>query len=67
MLLGHWGTKPGQNFIYFYLNRVIKEYEPDLICVAGPTMVGNHYLEGTFNEIYPAISENEAGLHRLFK
>ena len=72
MLLGHWGTTPGQNFIYVHLNRVIKEYDLDMIYVSGPghggpAVVGNTYLEGTYSEIYPAISQDEAGLQRLFK
>jgi len=72
MLLGHWGTTPGQNFIYAHLNRVIKQYDLDMIYVSGPghggpAVVGNTYLEGTYSEIYPAISQDEAGLQRLFK
>jgi hypothetical protein len=58
MLLGHWGTTPGQNFIYVHLNRVIKQYDLDMIYVSGPghggpAVVGNTYLEGTYSEIYP--------------
>ncbi|MEO6004679.1 MAG: phosphoketolase family protein [Opitutus sp.] len=72
MLLGHWGTTPGQNFIYVHLNRVIKERNLDMIYVSGPghggpALVGNTYLEGTYSEIYPDISQDEAGLQRLFK
>ncbi|MGD9983887.1 MAG: phosphoketolase [Porticoccaceae bacterium] len=72
MLLGHWGTTPGQNFIYAHLNRVIKHYDLDMIYVSGPghggpAVVGNTYLEGTYSEIYPDISQDEAGLQRLFK
>jgi xylulose-5-phosphate/fructose-6-phosphate phosphoketolase len=72
MLLGHWGTTPGQNFIYAHLNRIIKEYDLDMIYIAGPghggpALVGNTYLEGTYTEIYPAISRDETGLQRLFK
>ena len=72
MLLGHWGTTPGQNFIYVHLNRVIKKYDFDMIYVAGPghggpSVVGNTYLEGTYSEIYPNISQDEAGLQKLFK
>src|SRR3984957_10054049 len=71
MLLGHWGTTPGQNFIYAHLNRIIKEYDLDMIYIAGPghggpALVGNTYLEGTYTEIYPAISRDETGLKRLF-
>jgi len=72
MLLGHWGTTPGQNFIYVHLNRVIKKYDLDMIYVSGPghggpALVGNTYLEGTYSEIYPHISQDEAGLQKLFK
>jgi xylulose-5-phosphate/fructose-6-phosphate phosphoketolase len=72
MLLGHWGTTPGQNFIYVHLNRVIKKYDLDMIYVSGPghggpAVVANTYLEGTYSEIYPDISQDEAGLQRLFK
>ena len=72
MLLGHWGTTPGQNFIYAHLNRAIKKYELDMIFVSGPghggpAVVSNTYLEGTYSEIYPDISEDEDGLRKLFK
>src|ERR1700709_2832422 len=72
MLLGHWGTTPGQNFIYVHLNRVIKKYDLNMIYVSGPghggpALVGNTYLEGTYSEIYPNISQDEAGLKKLFK
>ena len=71
MLLGHWGTTPGQNFIYVHLNRVIKKYDLDMIYVSGPghggpAVVANTYLEGTYSEIYPNISQDEAGLQKLF-
>ncbi len=71
MLLGHWGTTPGQNFIYVHLDRVIKKYDLDMIYVSGPghggpALVGNTYLEGTYSEIYPNISQDEAGLRKLF-
>ena len=71
MLLGHWGTTPGQNFIYVHLNRVIKKYDLDMIYVSGPghggpALVANTYLEGTYSEIYPNISLDEAGLQKLF-
>ena len=70
-LLGHWGTTPGQNFIYVHLNRVIKEYDLDMIYISGPghggpALVSNTYLEGTYSEIYPKISQDEAGLKKLF-
>ena len=72
MLLGHWGTTPGQNFIYAHLNRVIKKYDLDMIYVAGPghggpALVGNTYLEGTYSEVYPNITQDEPGLQKLFK
>jgi len=72
MLLGHWGTTPGQNFIYVHLNRVIKKYDLDMFYIAGPghggpALVGNTYLEGTYSEIYPDISQDEKGLKKLFK
>src|SRR5665811_391635 len=71
MLLGHWGTTPGQNFIYVHLNRVIKKYDLDMIYVSGPghggpAVVGNTYLEGTYSEVYPNISQDEDGLRKLF-
>ena len=70
-LLGHWGTTPGQNFIYVHLNRIIKQYDLDMIYISGPghggpAVVSNTYLEGTYSEIYPDISQNEAGLQKLF-
>ncbi len=72
MLLGHWGTTPGQNFIYAHLNRVIKAYDLNMIYVSGPghggpAVVGNTYLEGTYSEVYPEISRDEAGLKKLFR
>jgi len=72
MLLGHWGTTPGQNFIYVHLNRIIKQYDLNMIYVSGPghggpALVGNTYLEGTYSEIYTDISQDEAGLQKLFK
>jgi xylulose-5-phosphate/fructose-6-phosphate phosphoketolase len=71
MLLGHWGTTPGQNFIYAHLNRIIKKYDVNMIYVSGPghggpAVVGNTYLEGTYSEIYANVSRDEAGLKRLF-
>lgn len=71
VLLGHWGTTPGQNFIYAHLNRVIKMLDLNMIYVSGPghggpALVANTYLEGTYSEIYPNISEDEEGLKRLF-
>ncbi len=72
MLLGHWGTTPGQNFIYVHLNRVIKKYDLDMFYIAGPghggpAIVGNVYLEGTWSEVYPDITRDEAGMKKLFK
>jgi len=72
LLLGHWGTSPGQNFIYTHLNRVIKENALNMIYISGPghggpAVVSNVYLEGTFSEYYPAVTQDEAGLKRLFK
>lgn len=71
MLLGHWGTTPGQNFIYAHLNRVINKYDLDMIYISGPghggpALVSNTYLEGTYSEFYPNISEDEEGMKRLF-
>jgi len=71
-LLGHWGTTPGQNFLYVHLNRLIRENDLDMIYIAGPghggpALVANVYLEGTYTEIYPDITRDEAGLRRLFK
>lgn len=72
MLLGHWGTTPGQNFIYVHLNRIIKKYDLNMIYISGPghggpAIVGNVYLEGTYSEIYPHITKDEEGLKKLFK
>jgi xylulose-5-phosphate/fructose-6-phosphate phosphoketolase len=71
-LLGHWGTTPGLNFLYVHLNRVIREYDLNTIFIAGPghggpAAVANTYLEGTYSEVYPNISQDEAGMKRLFK
>ncbi len=71
MLLGHWGTTPGQNFIYAHLNGVIKKFDLDMIYISGPghggpALVSNTYLEGTYSEIYPNITQDEAGLKKLF-
>jgi xylulose-5-phosphate/fructose-6-phosphate phosphoketolase len=71
MLLGHWGTTPGQNFIYTHLNRVIKKFDLDMIYMSGPghggpAVVSGTYLEGTYSEVYSNISQDEAGLKRLF-
>jgi len=71
-LLGHWGTTPGLNFIYVHFNRLIKKYDLDVVYIAGPGhggpgMVANTYLEGTYTELYPNITQNEDGLQKLFK
>jgi xylulose-5-phosphate/fructose-6-phosphate phosphoketolase len=71
-LLGHWGTTPGLNFVYVHLNRVIKEYDLNVMYITGPGhggpgLVANAYLEGTYSEVYPNISQDEEGLKRLFK
>jgi xylulose-5-phosphate/fructose-6-phosphate phosphoketolase len=72
LVVGHWGTTPGQNFIYVHLNRIIKKHDLDMIYVAGPghggpALVGNVYLEGTWSEVYPNVTRDEAGLKKLFK
>jgi xylulose-5-phosphate/fructose-6-phosphate phosphoketolase len=71
-LLGHWGTTPGLNFVYVHLNRLIKQHEIDVLYVAGPghggpALVANTYLEGTYSEVYPSITQDTAGLQKLFK
>jgi xylulose-5-phosphate/fructose-6-phosphate phosphoketolase len=71
-LLGHWGTTPGLNFIYVHLNRLIKRNDLNMIYVAGPGhggpgLVANTYLEGTYSEFYPNISQDEQGMKKLFK
>ncbi len=71
-LLGHWGTTPGLNFIYVHLNRVIRQFDCNMIYIAGPGhggpgLVANTYLEGSYTEIYSSISQDEAGMQRLFK
>ena len=71
-LVGHWGTVPGQNFIYTHLNRVIKKYDLDMIYISGPghggnAIVSNVYLEGSYTDIYPNITQDENGLKKLFK
>ena len=65
-LLGHWGTTPGLNFVYVHLNRIIKQYEVNMMYVigpghGGPGIVANTYLEGTYSEIYPEITQDEGG------
>ena len=71
-IVGHWGTVPGQNFIYTHLNRIINKYNLNMIYISGPghggnAMVAQTYIEGTYSEVYPNITEDEAGLKKLFK
>ena len=71
MLLGHWGTTPGQNFIYTHLNRAINKHDLDMIYISGPghggpAVVAGTYLEGTYSEVYANVGQDEAGLQRLF-
>jgi xylulose-5-phosphate/fructose-6-phosphate phosphoketolase len=71
-LLGHWGTTPGLNFIYVHFNRLIKKHDLNVIYVTGPGhggpgLVANTYLEGTYSQLYPSISQTEEGLKNLFK
>ena len=71
-IVGHWGTVPGQNFIYAHCNRVICKYDLDMMLVSGPGhggnfFVANSYLEGTYSEFYPEISQDEIGMKKLFK
>jgi xylulose-5-phosphate/fructose-6-phosphate phosphoketolase len=71
-LLGHWGTSPGLSFIYIHLNRLIQDHDIDMIYLAGPghggpALLANVYLEGTYSEIYPTISEDEEGMRLLFR
>ena len=71
-VVGHWGTVPGQNFIYVHLNRVIKKYDLNMMYISGPghggnAIVSNSYLEGTYSKIYPNITQDKEGLKKLFK
>jgi xylulose-5-phosphate/fructose-6-phosphate phosphoketolase len=71
-LLGHWGTTPGLNFVYVHLNRAIKEKDLNVIFITGPGhggpgIVANTWLEGTYSEVYPSISQDEEGMQKLFK
>src|ERR1700756_1314531 len=71
-LLGHWGTSPGLSFIYVHLNRLIRDTGASIIYLAGPghggpAIVANVYLEGTYSEIYPHVSQDEAGMRQLFR
>src|SRR6516164_8258901 len=70
-LLGHWGTTPGLNFLYVHLNRIIKKHDLEMIYITGPghggpALVANAWLEGTYSEVYPNISDDEDGMKRLF-
>jgi xylulose-5-phosphate/fructose-6-phosphate phosphoketolase len=70
-LLGHWGTTPGLNFIYVHFNRLIKKHDLNVIYITGPGhggpgLVANTYLEGTYTELYPQVSQNAQGMKRLF-
>jgi xylulose-5-phosphate/fructose-6-phosphate phosphoketolase len=72
MLLGHWGTTPGQNFIYTHLNRIINQYDLNMIYISGPghggpAVVAGTYLEGSYSEVYPEITQDEEGLKKLFR
>jgi len=71
-LLGHWGTSPGQNFVYVHLNRLIREQDASIIYISGPghggpAIVAQVYLEGTYSEFYPEITQDVAGMRRLFR
>jgi xylulose-5-phosphate/fructose-6-phosphate phosphoketolase len=71
-LLGHWGTTPGLNFVYVHLNRIIRQYDLDMIDVTGPghggpALVANTYLEGSYSELYPNVSQDEQGMKQLFR
>ncbi len=71
-LVGHWGTVPGQNFIYTHLNRIIKQYDLNMIYVSGPghggnAMVAQNWLDGSYTEVYPNITQDEEGMQKLFK
>ena len=71
-LLGHWGTSPGLNLIYVHLNRIIKAHDLNVLFITGPghggpSLVAHAYLEGTYSEVYPNISQDQAGMQRLFK
>ena len=71
-IVGHWGTVPGQNFVYVHLNRVIKKYDQDMILLSGPGhggnfFVANSYLEGTYSEVYPNVGQDYEGMKKLCK
>ena len=71
-IVGHWGTVPGQNFVYCHMNRAIKKYDLDMVLISGPGhggnfFVANSYLEGTYSEVYPNVSQDMTGLKKLCK
>ena len=71
-IVGHWGTVPGQNFIYTHLNRIISKHDLDMIYLSGPghggnAFTANTYLEGSYTELYPEIGQNEDGMKKFFK
>ena len=71
-IVGHWGTVPGQNFVYTHLNRIITKYDLNMIYISGPGhggnfLIANTYLEGSYSEVYPNISQDEEGIKKLFK
>ena len=71
-LLGHWGTSPGQNLIYIHLNRLIKEHDADIVYIAGPghggpSLNANSWLEGSYTEVHPEITQDEGGMRLLFR
>ncbi len=71
-IVGHWGTAPGQNFIYVHLNRIIKKYNLNIIYISGPghggeAMIANNYLDGTYSKFYKDVTEDEEGMKKLFK
>ena len=71
-IVGHWGTVPGQNFVFVHCNRAIKRYDLDMLLLSGPGhggnfFIANDYIDGSYSEIYPNITEDEAGMRKLFK
>ena len=71
-IVGHWGTVPGQNFVWTHCNRVIKRYDLDMIYISGPGhggnfQIANTYIDGTYSEIYPNISQDIEGMKKMFK
>ena len=71
-LVGHWGTVPGQNFVYAHCNRIINKFDKDILFISGPGhggnfLTANSYLEGVYSEVYPEISQDKEGMKKLFK